>query len=141
MASNDELLLDPSIFQEPDGYFQPEKPATYAEHTLLNGQTLRLRLVGFNPLWVQSRSPLETRSLPPAVPTNRFLLKPLGPFPLERRTSPLRIPATACGRSSPRERHLRARRWGGPPWFRGCRAGRQKRRPDGLPGPGAPGQP
>lgn len=66
MASADELLLDPSIFQEPDGYFQPEKPATFAEHTLLTGQTLRLRLVGFNPLWVQSRhSPTICPSLSP----------------------------------------------------------------------------
>lgn len=68
MASNDEVLLDPSIFQEPDGYFQPEKPATYAEHTLLNGQTLRLRLVGFNPLWVQSRSPLNNPPSPSHSP-------------------------------------------------------------------------
>ena len=49
-----EPLLPTYIFQEPEGYFQPEKPATFAEHTLLSGQVLRLRLVGFNPLWVQS---------------------------------------------------------------------------------------
>ena len=41
-----------SLFEEPEGYFEPEKPATFAEHTLCSGETLRLRLVGNNPLWV-----------------------------------------------------------------------------------------
>ena len=41
------------LFKEPEGYFQPDKPATYAEHTLRSGQKLKLRLVGHNPLWVR----------------------------------------------------------------------------------------
>jgi hypothetical protein len=40
------------MFQEPDGFYEPEKEPTYTEHTLLSGETLRIRLVGFNPLWV-----------------------------------------------------------------------------------------
>lgn len=52
-SSSDEDVNDAALFQEPEGYFQPEKPATYTEHTLLSGQTLRLRLVGHNPLWVR----------------------------------------------------------------------------------------
>ncbi len=42
------------LFNEPDGYYQPEKPATFVEHTLQSGQQLHLRLVGHNPLWVRS---------------------------------------------------------------------------------------
>lgn len=41
-----------SMFQDPVGYFPPEPSATYVEHTLLCGQTIQLRLVGHNPLWV-----------------------------------------------------------------------------------------
>ena len=48
---NDEPL-DQSLFQEPEGYFQSEKPPSFAEHTLLSGDKLRLRLVGHSPLWV-----------------------------------------------------------------------------------------
>lgn len=44
------LLTD--MFQDPVGYFPPEPSATYVEHTLLCGQTIQLRLVGHNPLWV-----------------------------------------------------------------------------------------
>ncbi|KAA6407606.1 MAG: hypothetical protein FRX48_08444 [Lasallia pustulata] len=50
-SPSDDDLIDTALFQEPEGYFQPEKPATYTSHTLLSGQTLRLRLVGHNPLW------------------------------------------------------------------------------------------
>ncbi|MCJ1234998.1 nicotinamide n-methyltransferase [Varicellaria rhodocarpa] len=39
------------LFQEPNDYYMPEKPVTYAAHTLLSGETMRLRLVGHNPLW------------------------------------------------------------------------------------------
>ena len=52
MASEDEDDAIADIFQEPDGYFQPKEPPHFVEHTLLSGQTLRLRLVGSNPLWV-----------------------------------------------------------------------------------------
>ncbi|MCJ1472699.1 nicotinamide n-methyltransferase [Lambiella insularis] len=49
--SEDNDLTDLFLFQEPEGYFQPEKPPTFVEHTLLSGEQLRLRLVGHNPLW------------------------------------------------------------------------------------------
>ncbi|TKA53008.1 hypothetical protein B0A49_11498 [Cryomyces minteri] len=39
------------LFQEPADYYQPEKEATFATHTLLSGEQLELRLVGHNPLW------------------------------------------------------------------------------------------
>ena len=55
-ASDEDLDLDPSLFQEPSGYLKPEEPAKFIEHTLHSGQTLRLRLVGHNPLWVHTIS-------------------------------------------------------------------------------------
>ena len=48
----EDLDLRGSMFQEPSGYFQPEQPAKVIEHNLLSGETLSLRLVGHNPLWV-----------------------------------------------------------------------------------------
>lgn len=51
MASDDEGGLD--LFQEPDGYFEPEKEATFATHKLLSGKEFNVRLVGHNPLWVR----------------------------------------------------------------------------------------
>ena len=52
-GNNDDDGLDANaLFQEPDGYFQPEKPPSFAEYKLLNGETVKLRLVGHNPLWV-----------------------------------------------------------------------------------------
>ncbi|KAK0515533.1 hypothetical protein JMJ35_001567 [Cladonia borealis] len=51
MTSSDDEDLTNSMFQEPTGYFKPEQPAKYTSYTLLSGQTLRLRLVGHNPLW------------------------------------------------------------------------------------------
>ncbi|KAF2140616.1 uncharacterized protein K452DRAFT_309742 [Aplosporella prunicola CBS 121167] len=49
MSSDDEGGLD--LFREPDGYFEPEKPPTFASHRLVSGEELRVRLVGHNPLW------------------------------------------------------------------------------------------
>ncbi|KYG40405.1 hypothetical protein M433DRAFT_216593 [Acidomyces richmondensis BFW] len=39
------------LFNEPEGFYQAEKPPTIAKHRLLSGQELTLRLVGHNPLW------------------------------------------------------------------------------------------
>lgn len=52
--SDEEENLD--LFNEPAGYYEPEKEHTFVEHTTLNGQSLSLRLVGHNPLWVGQRS-------------------------------------------------------------------------------------
>ena len=52
MCSDEDDILNNSIFQEPNDYFQPEKPYTYTDYTLLSGQKLSLRLIGYNPLWV-----------------------------------------------------------------------------------------
>ncbi|MCJ1393773.1 nicotinamide n-methyltransferase [Xylographa bjoerkii] len=46
-----ENFADTALFQEPDGYFEPEKPPSFAEHTLLSGEKIHMRLVGHNPLW------------------------------------------------------------------------------------------
>lgn len=50
MSSDSEDGLD--LFQEPEGYFEPEKEPTFVSHKLLDGRELNLRLVGHNPLWV-----------------------------------------------------------------------------------------
>ncbi|ODM14820.1 putative nicotinamide N-methyltransferase [Aspergillus cristatus] len=39
------------IFQDPEGYYPPEKEPTFAEHHMLSGQTVRVRLVGSHPLY------------------------------------------------------------------------------------------
>lgn len=52
MSSDEDEELGRHMFREPDDYFEPEKPATYTEYTMLSGQKLCLRLVGHNPLWV-----------------------------------------------------------------------------------------
>lgn len=41
-----------NLFADPDGYYPPEKEATFAQHTLLSGKPLSIRLVAHNPLWV-----------------------------------------------------------------------------------------
>ena len=52
MSSDEDEIFSTALFREPNDYFQPEKPCTYADYILRSGQTLRLRLVGHNPLWV-----------------------------------------------------------------------------------------
>jgi nicotinamide N-methyltransferase len=62
MTSEDaDLARDANLFNEPDDYYPPEKPATFVEHTVQSGQKLRLRLVGHNPLWVGSNPLLAVR--------------------------------------------------------------------------------
>jgi hypothetical protein len=40
------------IFQEPEGFYEPEKEPSFVDYTLQSGLKLDLRLVGHNPLWV-----------------------------------------------------------------------------------------
>ncbi|KAK3722516.1 Protein N-terminal and lysine N-methyltransferase efm7 [Vermiconidia calcicola] len=39
------------MFEEPEGYYKPEKQPTTVLHTTLSGQELTLRLIGLSPLW------------------------------------------------------------------------------------------
>ncbi|EER24669.1 nicotinamide n-methyltransferase [Coccidioides posadasii str. Silveira] len=40
-----------AVFQEPEGFLPPPKPPTFAEHRMLSGETLSIRLVGDHPLY------------------------------------------------------------------------------------------
>ena len=40
------------MFKDPEGFYEPERPATTVMHTTLSGRQLSLRLVGQSPLWV-----------------------------------------------------------------------------------------
>lgn len=51
------------LFQEPTDFYEPEKEASFASHTLLAGQVLSVRLVGHNPLWVSYFIPLRILGL------------------------------------------------------------------------------
>lgn len=52
MAAEDSENFDlGGVFTEPEGYFPPPKPPTIAEHRMLSGQTLKVRLVGDHPLY------------------------------------------------------------------------------------------
>ena len=52
LHDDEDGISSSDLFQEPEGYYQNERPPTFTEYTLLSGETLRLRLVGHNPLWV-----------------------------------------------------------------------------------------
>lgn len=67
MSSGDEIDLGGTMFQEPAGYFPPEPVAKYIEHTLLSGQTIKLRLVGHNPLWVPTHQTLMSSPVPTSL--------------------------------------------------------------------------
>lgn len=62
MSSDEAENLNNGMFQEPNDYFQPEKPYTHTDYTLLSGQKLRLRLVGHSPLWVPTYDSLFNSS-------------------------------------------------------------------------------
>lgn len=51
MSDDEDIGND--MFQEPEDFRPPEKPATFATHMMQNGQNIEVRLVGFNPLWVR----------------------------------------------------------------------------------------
>lgn len=40
------------MFNDPEGFYPPEKEPTYADHQMLSGQVVRVRLVGSHPLYV-----------------------------------------------------------------------------------------
>lgn len=41
------------MFQEPEGFYPDEPEPTFAEHQMLSGKTVRVRLVGSHPLYVR----------------------------------------------------------------------------------------
>ena len=41
-----------NLFEEPVGYYEPEKQPRIVSHRTLKGQELTIRLVGHSPLWV-----------------------------------------------------------------------------------------
>jgi hypothetical protein len=67
------------IFQEPEGFYEPDKEPSFVDYTLQSGLKLNLRLVGHNPLWVSFSTAysLPTRTLlycwSPSKP-NRWVL-------------------------------------------------------------------
>jgi nicotinamide N-methyltransferase len=42
-----------NLFEDPEGYYPEDEPPTFAEHRMLSGQTVRVRLVGSHPLYVR----------------------------------------------------------------------------------------
>ncbi|EMC99291.1 hypothetical protein BAUCODRAFT_120564 [Baudoinia panamericana UAMH 10762] len=51
MADDEDADGTNGLFQEPEGYYQPEKEAKTVSYHTLSGQTISLRLVGHSPLW------------------------------------------------------------------------------------------
>lgn len=54
MAQDEDIDLT-GVFKDPEGFYQPEKQPTFAEHHMSSGQTVRVRLVGSHPLYVWTR--------------------------------------------------------------------------------------
>ncbi|KAE8145177.1 hypothetical protein BDV25DRAFT_165229 [Aspergillus avenaceus] len=51
MAAADDHIETGDLFQDPEGFYEPEPEPTYADHQMLSGQTVRVRLVGSHPLY------------------------------------------------------------------------------------------
>ena len=51
-SSSPDDELPAALFQEPAGFRPPSPKPTFTTYTLQSGETLNLRLVGHNPLWV-----------------------------------------------------------------------------------------
>ena len=106
MSSDDDagnLISD--MFQDPADYFPPEPAATYEEHTLLSGQTIQLRLVGHNPLWVPTCK-LPRLDLP------NLSFHPSGTPSLERRPGHFKISTKPCRSSGLPQRCTWTWSWG-----------------------------
>ncbi|PWY74832.1 nicotinamide N-methyltransferase Nnt1 [Aspergillus eucalypticola CBS 122712] len=50
MAEEDNLDTA-AMFEDPEGFYEPEPEPTFAEHHMLSGQKVRVRLVGSHPLY------------------------------------------------------------------------------------------
>lgn len=111
------MLTD--IFQDPVDYFPPEPSATYVEHTLLCGQTIKLRLVGHNPLWVPTilhiANPFPRRAFSVADLILRSRSHPSGTLPMECRPSHFKIPPATRTNYCPRQIRAGAWSWGRAP--------------------------
>jgi nicotinamide N-methyltransferase len=55
MADEEDFVGFGDTFKDPEGFYPPEKEPTFAEHQMLTGQTVRVRLVGSHPLYVRIR--------------------------------------------------------------------------------------
>ncbi len=64
-SDNDNDLEASSLFKEPEDFYPAENPPTFAQHTLRSGQTVTLRLVGQNPLWVRKTQTYDFNHPPP----------------------------------------------------------------------------
>lgn len=53
------------LFQDPDGFYPEEAQPTFAEHQMLSGETVRVRLVGSHPLYVWLYHMQKTCIYPP----------------------------------------------------------------------------
>ena len=53
IKQQDEAISAFDMFEEPAGFYEAPKEPTFAEHKLLSGDILNIRLVGHNPLWVR----------------------------------------------------------------------------------------
>lgn len=53
MADTEDHYDAGDMFNDPEGFYQPEPEPTFAEHPMLSGQTVRVRLVGSHPLYVR----------------------------------------------------------------------------------------
>ncbi|GAQ04076.1 protein N-methyltransferase NNT1 [Aspergillus lentulus] len=51
MANEEDFVGLGDTFKDPEGFYPPEKEPTFAEHQMLTGQTVRVRLVGSHPLY------------------------------------------------------------------------------------------
>ncbi|KAF4285256.1 hypothetical protein CNMCM8686_005120 [Aspergillus fumigatus] len=51
MANEEDFVGFGDTFKDPEGFYPPEKEPTFAEHQMLSGQTVRVRLVGSHPLY------------------------------------------------------------------------------------------
>ena len=96
MAEIGEEDVLPNLFQEPKDFYKPEPPPTTATHRMRSGEELQLRLVGHNPLWVQSHS----------RPCCSFLYPDIlnchpGPLSVERRPGECESSRGSCIRLDP----------------------------------------
>lgn len=70
------------MFHDPDGFYPEEKPPTFADHQMLSGQTVRVRLVGSHPLYVRHRDMQDLQMIQSGLTTDHLST---GELTMERR--------------------------------------------------------